>query len=570
MVYQNHKPVILCALTALSLTLTAPAAAAPPPRLVLQITVDALRGDLPLRYYDRLGENGFRYLLDKGTVFVDAHHGHAKTETVVGHATLATGAHPAVHGMIGNVWYDRSKGRTVYNIEDDSYKLLTAGAGVDQDAEIDSTQKAAKSEGRSPSAILVTTLGDELAIHTAGRAKVFGVSIKDRGAVTMAGHAGKAFWFSKASAEFVTSNYYYKNYPAWVSEWNKAKKAASYSGSNWNLLHDQQSYLFGDNDDRPWETDLAGFGRTFPHPYGTGDGKYFTTLLTISPAGDQLTLDFAKALITNEQLGMDEVPDYLGVSFSSTDYVGHIFGPSSLESEDNILQLDRTLADLFAFIDKNIGLKNTLIVLSADHGSPEVPGYLNELGIDAGYVEPKSWDKQPALAALKKEFGIDKELIVGYDHPYVNLNHKVIDEYNLDRARVEKAVARELLQFEGIAQAISSTALREGNLPDTSINKAILNNFNPRRSGDIYVVFEPHWFIRDFDGLEVAATHGSPWRYDTFVPIAFGGMQIPAQHIMRRVNTVDIAATLAAYLGVKPPSGSAGMVLKEVFVGKEK
>ena len=171
---------------------------------------------------------------------------------------------------------------------------------------------------------------------------------------------------------------------------------------------------------------------------------------------------------------------------------------------------------------------------------------------------------------MKKQFGVDKELIVGYDHPYVYLNHEVIKEYNLDLRQVEQAVAQELLQFEGIAQAISSSALRESNLPDTPLNQAILKNFNPGRSGDIYLVFEPHWFIRDFDGLEVAATHGSPWRYDTFVPIAFGGMEIPAQHIMRRVHTVDIAATLAAYLGVKPPSGSTGMILEEVFAEKEK
>ncbi len=539
------------------------------PRLVLQITVDALRGDLPTRYYDRLGEKGFRYLWDRGTVFANAHHGHANTETIVGHATLATGAHPAVHGMIGNVWFDRTLGRTVYNIEDDRYSLLTAGAGVDQDAEIDSTQKAAKSDGRSPSAIMVTTLSDELAIHTAGKAKIFAVSIKDRGAVSMAGHAGKAFWFSKASGEFVTSNYYYQSYPEWVSAWNATRPTAVYSGTSWTLLDKQENYLFGDADDRPWETDLAGFGRTFPHPFGTADGKYFTTLLTLSPVGDQLTLSFAKALITNEKLGKDDVPDYLGVSFSSTDYVGHIFGPSSLESEDNILHLDRTLADLFSYIDEHVGLEHTLIVLSADHGSPEVPGYLNELGIEAGYVEPKSWDKQPALSALKKEFGIDKELIVGYDHPYVYLNRDTIEQNNLDLAQVEKAVAVQLTQFEGVAQAISSSALREGNVPDTPLNLAILNNFNPNRSGDIYIVFEPHWFIRDFDGLEVASTHGSPWSYDTFVPIAFGGMDIPAKQVVRRVQTVDIAATMAAYLGIKPPSGSTGVPLMEVFIDAE-
>ena len=564
------KKVLLSTLLAIPFLAAPTLSASAPPRLVLQITVDALRGDLPTRYYERLGEKGFRYLWEKGTVYTDAHHAHANTETIVGHVTLATGAQPAVHGMIGNVWFDRTENRTIYNIEDDRYKLLTAGAGVDKDVEIDSTQKAAKSEGRSPAAIMVTTTGDELAINTAGRAKIFAVSVKDRGAVSMAGHAGKAFWFSKASGEFVTSNYYYKTYPAWVNEWNARKPATAYAGKSWELLHDQKTYLFGDADDKAWETDLAGFGRTFPHPFGKADSKYFTTLLTLSPAGDALTLDFAKALISNEQLGADEVPDYLGVSFSSTDYVGHLFGPSSLETEDNILRLDRTLANLFAFVDKHVGLENTLIVLSADHGGPEVPGYLNEIGISAGYIDPKSWDKQPAFAALKKQFGIDKELISGYNHPYVYLNHEVIRQNNLDPRQVEQAVAEELLKFEGIAQAVSSSALRAGNLPDTPLNQAILNNFNPNRSGDIYVVFEPHWFINDFDGLTVAATHGSPWRYDTFVPIAFAGMQVPAQHVQRRVLTVDVAPTLTAFLSIKPPSGSAGEPLVEIFAGQGK
>ncbi len=542
----------------------------PSPRLVLQITVDALRGDLPTRYYERLGENGFRYLWEKGTVYTDAHHAHANTETIVGHTTLATGAHPAAHGMIGNVWFDRTENRTMYNIEDDRYRLLTAGAGVDKDAEIDSTQKTAKSDGRSPSAIMVTTTGDELAISTAGRAKVFAISIKDRGAVSMAGHAGKAFWFSKASAEFVTSNYYYDAYPAWVDEWNAKKLAAAYSGKFWNLINDKGTYLFGDADDKEWETDLAGFGRVFPHPFGKLDSKYFTTLLTISPAGDELTLDFAKALIINEKLGADDVPDFLGISFSSTDYVGHIFGPSSLETEDNLLHLDRTLADLLTFVDKHVGLENTLIVLSADHGGPEVPGYLNELGIDAGYSMPESWDKEPAFMALKKQFGIDKELISGYNHPYVYLNHETILQHKLNQHQVEQAVAAELLKFEGVAQAVPSSSLREGNLSDTLLNQAILKNFNPNRSGDIYVVFKPHWFINDFDGLEVAATHGSPWRYDTYVPIVFVGMQVPAGHVQRRVLTVDVAPTLAAFLGIKPPSGAAGVPLVEIFAEEDK
>jgi len=535
------------------------------PKLVVQITVDALRGDLPTRYYERLGENGFRYLWEKGTVYADAHHAHANTETIVGHVTLATGAHPSVHGMVGNVWFDRTENRTMYNIEDNRFRLLTAGGGVDQKTEIDSTQKAAKSDGRSPAAILVTTLGDELSIHTAGRAKVFGVSVKDRGAVSMAGHAGKAFWFSKASGEFVTSNYYYDAYPQWVDDWNAKKPAAAYSGTSWDLLHEKNTYLFADADDESWETDLAGFGRTFPHSFGDSDGKYFTTLLTVSPAGDELVLDFAKNLIANEQLGQDDVPDFLGVSFSSTDYIAHIFGPSSLEAEDNLLRLDRTLADLFKFIDQQVGLDNTLIVLSADHGTPEVPGYLNEQGINADYVTPDEWDKQAGFAALKKKFGIDKELISSFNQPYLYLNQEVIRQHKLDPHDVERAVAAELLKFEGVAQAVASSDLREASLPDTAINRAILKNFNPNRSGDIYIVFKPHWFIADFDGLHVSATHGSPWRYDTYVPIVFAGMNIPAQQVRRQVETVDVAATLAAYLGIKPPSGSAGKTLTEIF-----
>lgn len=568
--FKNFRSIFVTAIAAFSLPLSTLAFAEQGPRLVLQITVDALRGDLPARYYDSFGENGFRYLWDKGTVYTDAHHSHANTETVVGHTTLATGATPAVHGMIANLWFDRTEGRKRYNIEDDRYRMLSAGAGVDKSTEIDSTQKAAKSDGRSPAAIMGTTLSDEMTTSTGGRAKVFAVSVKDRGAVTMAGHSGKAFWFSKASGEFVTSNYYYDAYPDWVTQWNEQKLAASYSGKSWELLQEKSIYLFGAADDQPWETDLAGFGRAFPHPFGTDDGKYFTTLLTISPVGDELTLAFAKELITNEQLGTDDVPDYLGISFSSTDYVAHVFGPSSLESEDNILQLDRTLADLFTFIDKNIGLNNTLIVLSADHGSPDVPGYLNQFGIQAGFVAPASWDTVPAFAALKKSFGIDKELIESYSHPYLYLNHDVISERGLDLQQVERSIAKELVKFEGLAQAVSSSELREGNLPDTPVNRAILNNFNANRSGDIYLVFEPHWFINDFDGLKVSSTHGSPWSYDSYVPIAFGGMDIPAQHVVRTVQTVDVAPTLAAYLGIKPPSGSFGMVLPEIFTENKK
>jgi predicted AlkP superfamily pyrophosphatase or phosphodiesterase len=542
------------------------AADAKPPRLVLQITVDALRGDLPKRYAHVLGEGGFRYLMEQGIDYTNAHYQHANTETIVGHVSLATGTVPAAHGMVGNVWFDRELGRLNYNIEDPRYHLLTAGADVDQKTEIDPTQKAAKVDGRSPAAILSSTFSDELVVHFNGKSKIFGVSVKDRGAVSLAGHAGKAFWFSKASGEFVTSTYYYQQYPDWVTAWNARKPAMAYAGKSWELLYPPSKYLFGDDDDRAYETDFPGFGRTFPHAYGEADDKYLTTRLTLGPAGDELTLDFAKVLLDNEQLGQDDVPDYLAISFSSTDYVGHLFGASSLESEDNIAHLDRTLADLLAYVDKTVGLENTLIVLSADHGQPEVPGHLHELGIEnAHYFDTAALDKAPAIAALKKKFGMGEELIEAFFPPYVYLNHKLIREKGLDQAAVELAVAEELMKFDGVAAAVSSTALRTGNLPDTLLMRAILRNFNPKRSGDIYLVFEPNVFINDFDGLVVASTHGSPWQYDSFVPVIFAGAGLEAQTVSRAVTPYDIAPTLSAYLGVKPPSAAIGNPLPEVL-----
>jgi len=556
----------LATFIALTLITTSAAAAQPDrPKLILQITVDQLRGDLPTRYYDRLGQGGLRYLLDEGTVYTNAHHQHANTETIVGHTTLATGADPSVHGMVGNVWLDRVSGELTYNIEDPRFPILSKDAGVDQSTEIDPTQRTARSDGRSPARILVSTFSDELMLNQGGQAKVFGVSVKDRGAVSMAGHTGKAFWFSKAAGEFITSSFYYDAYPQWVVDWNNQNPTAKYAGKAWTLLHDQSTYMFGDADDRPYETALPGFGRTFPHNFGDPENRFFTTLLTLSPAGDEMTLEFAKALIDNEDIGDDDVTDYLSISFSSTDYIGHMFGPSSLEAEDNILRLDRTLADLFAYIDAEIGLDNTLIVLSADHGGPEAPGYLAELGFEADYIDPDTFDRASVIARLKERFGIGEALITTYFHPYLYLNRTAIADKGLDQAEVERAVAAELSKLDGITMAISSSALQAGMVPVTPLTDAVLRNFNPRRSGDIYVVFDPNRFINDFDGLTVAASHGSPWRYDTYVPIIFAGKGITARSISRLVHTTDIAPTLSQIIGAKPPTGSMGHVLLEVL-----
>ena len=543
----------------------ATAFAAESPKLVLQITVDQLRGDLPTRYYDRLGDGGFRYLWENGVVYRNAHHAHANTETIVGHTTLATGAHPSTHGMVGNLWFDRETGFTTYNVEDARYPLLTKGADVDKETEIDPTQRAARSDGRSPAAILVTTFSDELRSNTAGKSKVVGVSVKDRGAISMAGHTGTAYWFSKANGEFVTSSYYLDEYPGWVTEFNAGNPAQAFANTSWTLAHEQDSYLFGDSDNREWETDVAGFGRVFPHSFGDGTSPYFTTWLTVSPAGDRLVLDFAKQALVNEQLGADDVTDYLSVSFSSTDYVGHVFGPSSLEAEDNILRLDRAIGELLSFVDAKAGLENTLVVLSADHGGPDTPGYLDSLGIPAGYVDPESWDREAAIDRIKKRFRIKGELIETYSHPYLYFSADVKDDPRIDQQALEAAVVAELMTFPGVSLAVSSSALRRGNVPDTELMASVKRNFHPKRSGDVFIVFEPNWFINDFDGLTVASTHGSPWNYDTYVPVVFAGAGLEPAVVDRRVLTVDIAATLAAFLGIKPPSGSVGDPLEEVL-----
>lgn len=532
--------------------------AANSPRLVLQITVDQLRGDLPGRFADRLPEGGFRYLMEKGTWYTDAHYLHANTETAAGHASLATGADPSRHGIVANDWIDQKTGEFVYNTEDERHHII----GRDPTAH----------EGVSPRKLLASTISDELSVHNGGRSRAFSVSVKDRGAILPGGHAGKAFWFSKSSGTFVTSTYYYDDYPEWVKEWNGAKPADAFKGKTWDLLHDRETYVFGQMDDRPYEADLKPLGGVFPHSLG-GDTKYFYLLLTLTPVGDELTLDFAKALIRNEKLGQNDhgVPDYLQISFSSTDYIGHLFGPSSLETEDNILRLDRTLADFFKFIDERIGLDQTLIVLTGDHGAPEAPEYMAEQGLSTGRFA-FDWFKTegPLTESLQKKFG-RSDLISGHSHPYLYLNLDAIGSAGLNVSDVEHFVADELIKIPGIAYAQTRSDLLAGRITESPVQNQIRRSFHPTRSGNIHIVPEQYWFLHSTEEAEkmgiaaIAAIHGSPWAYDTYVPIFFAGSKVPAQVIRRRVSPIDIAPTVTSYLGVKPPSGSVGTVLWEIW-----
>ena len=528
------------------------AQAAQKPKLVLQITVDQMRGDFPMRYKDRLGKGGFRYLMEKGTHYANAHFKHADTETPVGHAALFTGTYPAHNGIVSGNWFDTDKGRVIYNCEDDRYPMIG--------------KEPAKGKGRAPANLLSSTIGDELVISNNRQSRMFSVSIKDRGAILPGGHAGKAFWYSKSNGSFVSSTYYYKEYPGWVKEWNAKKVADKYKDTSWKLLHDASTYVFGKDDDRPFEVDMFDLGTTFPHPV-KGDSKYFYASLIATPFGDELTADFAKTLIKAEKVGQGEHTDFMAISFSVTDYIGHVFGPSSLEAEDNVLRVDRLLADLFEFIDDEIGLKNTLVVVSADHGMCEAPEHLQNLGFEVGRVTSETVIKGTIKEALEKKLGLPGDAIRLYEHPYVYLNEEEIKKTKYSVSDIEKAVVEEVIKIPGISGALTRTDLAQGTFASTPVNMAVLNNFHLKRSGHVHVIVEQFWyFYYQMETTEkMAAIHGSPWSYDTYVPIFFAGQGIPSQRITRPVTPYDIAATIATLLEIKPPSGSVGIPLTEVL-----
>jgi len=530
---------------------------------VLQLTVDGLRADLLTRSVDHLGAGGFRYLLDNGVLFANAHYQHANTETIVGHATLATGAQPSEHGMVGNVWYDARADALSYNVEDPQHLPLAVRAGASAGEQVDPAQRLARTSGRSPQSLLAETVADKLLKFNAGRSKVFGISGKDRSAIAMAGHAGKAFWMSTDSGDFVTTTYYYDAYPSWVATWNAERKAKRLAEGVWALLDDRASYAMAHQDDRSYESDLHGYGRVFPHRFGRSDSKLLYTQVLASPHGDALLADFAKLLVVSESLGEDSIPDYLSISFSGVDAVNHFFGPASLETEDMLRQLDRTLADLLSFIDRRVGLEHTLIVLSADHGMAEIPEYVSSMGIPAGRLLPAAII-EAARRLGREAFGLD-DVVKFYYRPFLYLRAEQIEASGLGVETVREKLARLLTSVPGIHAAVTPSRVQQ--LADRALAARIRNSIHRDRAGDIYIVQEPNWF--NFDPGPVVAMHGSPWRYDTHVPVIFAGSRVASGVVYRPIQPADVAPTLAALLGMSPPASAQGTLLPEVFGNAE-
>jgi predicted AlkP superfamily pyrophosphatase or phosphodiesterase len=505
------------------------------PKLIVQIVVDQLRGDLIQKHQKQFGNAGFNYLLSHAINYRNTHHPHANTTTCAGHATIATGSYPALHGIINNDWYNRKSKQLIYCMEDQKESILPT------------QYTKVPIPGRSPRNLNASTLSDEVVLSNIGRS--FGVSLKDRSAIALAGHAGKAFWFDTTNGGFITSSYYYKNYPFWVKNWNNNYKSPNYE---WNLSRPKSKYQNINFPVFP-QIDQA-FGQSFPHHVKHSEEQNYFKALSRTPKADQLTADFAEQLLIAEHLGAKaNKTDYLGISFSGVDAIGHQFGPNSLEAEDNLLILDKTLAHLFAVIDKQVGLNNTLIVLTADHGVNDGPAYLKAHHI----VEIKPINipelEQYIRTSLQKRYDLPEQALLLITPPYVYLNHKIIRQNKLPLNEVSRYVAEALTMRPGIFKAFT--------LPVAQAEKDWLSNkvnrmYYPNRTGDIYIVQPPNIF---------RVSHGSPWNYDSYVPLLFVNPGFKAQSIVRRVSTTDIASTLAALLMIKEPSAAVGQPLEEVI-----
>ncbi len=516
------------------------------PKLILQITIDQLRGDIINKYKSNFLNDGFLYLINNGTSFTNAHYIHAITKTAPGHATLATGSTPSKHGIINNNWYNQKTHQFVYSCQDSNYKILG---------------NLSSETGRSPKNLIAETFSDKLSKQNP-KSKIFGISTKDRGAIMLAGHFGKAFWYSKETGGITTSQYYYNKYPNWVSDWNKNNPIDRYYKKGWNLIYNKDRYQNYDVDSNNYERTLPGLGYKFPHSFKNLSMSNFYKLLPYSPWGDRLTFEFAKSIIVTQKLGIDDNVDYLSISFSSTDYIGHLFGPNSLEYEDQIYNLDKTLSDLFKYIDKKIGLQNVLIVLSADHGISESPEYLIQNGKKSGVVS--AVDIQNRINEFgKKKLNIKYNLVESTIPPYIYLNERLIKKSNLSIKYVENTVIPTAEKSLGVYKVFAANKIVKDNFGITdSIEAMVKNSYYAGRSGDLYIVNKPHWFFSyNTKTRKNTATHGSPWAYDTFVPIIFVGQGIAHQTITKLVGPQDIASTLSKLIGIPAPSQSVGKPL---------
>ena len=527
-----------------------PVAADAPPKLVVVLVVDGLPNEQVQRYRDQFGQGGFRRLLEQGASFSNAHQAHGVTVTAVGHAAILSGAYPYQHGVIGNNWIDPLTKTSVYCTEDAAYTYIG--------------EQTRPADGTSPAKLKVDTLGDEMRYASGNRAKVVTVSGKDRGAILLAGKTGTAYMYMEKNGNFASSTYYMKSHPEWVQRYQSTRPQDRYYGKSWTPLLADAAYA-NDAGDAFYPAKL-GASNQFPFSYysesGNLDADYFSRLKT-SPFLDELTFDFARAAVEGENLGKNlaGVTDLLGISLSAHDYVNHAFGPESKMSHDHLQRLDRMLARFFAYLDQRVGMENIVVVLTADHGFPNVPEFSQSQHVDAQRI-----DGDNLVAALNQhlfeKYSANK-LVVAASMPNFYLDDALIDKRGLKRDEVEAAAARFLLSQPGIVQAYTRTQFEGSGVAETRTGLLMRRAWNRQLSGDIMVVTKPYWYFGSGDS---GTSHGSPYAYDTNVPLIFMGKRwLKPGYYGQYAEVVDIAPTLAHLLHVRPPSASEGRVLIETL-----
>lgn len=516
------------------------------PKLVVGVVVDQMRYDYLTRFWNRYGEEGFKRLVREGFELKNNHFNYVPTFTAPGHASVYTGTTPTVHGIISNYWYDKFEGKTIYCVDDDAVNPV----GTES------------SEGKkSPHRLLSTTMSDQNRLHTQMRGKTIGIALKDRSAILPAGYtANAAYWFhGEEEGKFITSSYYRDELPDWVKMFNASEAAEKYL-KVWDTYEPIETYTESGTDLNNFEHGFEG-KETATFPYDLKklkDENDGFSILKTTPYGNSLTVDFTVAALKGEALGQDETTDFLTVSFSATDYVGHNFGVNSKETEDTYIRLDRDLARLLKALDAQVGKGNYTLFLTADHGGIQVPAYLKSQRVSAGYFDTDAL-RAALTAFLGKEYGLDG-LIENVSNNQIFFDYDLLKENNIPRENLQNSLKHFLLEYPKINRVYTREMLENADFVQGIAGK-VQNGFHPRRSGDVAYVLKPSFISYSKKG----STHGSAYKYDTHVPLIFFGHGIEHGATTKHSNITDIAPTIAAMLGIAFPNGTTGEVLDYVI-----
>jgi len=520
----------------------------PRPKLVIGLMVDQMRWDYLYRFYERYGNGGFKRMLNEGFSCENAYINYIPTVTGIGHATVYTGSVPAIHGITGNDWIIQETGETMYCAADSS--VSTVGS-------------KSESVGKmSPKNLLVTSMTDELRLATNFRSKVISIASKDRGATLPGGHtANAAYWYDGTSGNWVTSTFYMEKLPTWLSNFNDQKYPEKYLKQDWNTLYPIETYIQSTKDDAPYEGKFAGMDRpTFPIKTSEMLNRDLG-ILTSTPYGSSLTLDLAKAAVDNESLGADAITDFLAISVSSPDYIGHQFGPNSIEIEDTYLRLDRDLASFFNHLDAKVGKGNYTVFLTADHAVQHNSGFLADNKINTGVFESSAIMKK-LNASLEAEFKV-KGIAKSFSNYAVSFNNVAIKTNSLNENAIKNATIEFLKKQAGIAFVVDIHNVQNATIPAIYKEK-IINGYHPERSGVIQIILEPSWYSGSSQ-RSTGATHGTLNPADTHIPMVFMGWGIKQGKSNSIYNMTDIAPTITSLLRIQEPNGNIGKPVVEAL-----